>query len=90
MQVSYRREGEKVYGPLTALFLGLVRSVLAVFDRVAHFGAIDALAILTQELLGSLTSGGCREKSKDTISTNTLIETLDSGFSQIPRGPDTP
>lgn len=63
--ISYSREGgEKVSRPLTALFLGLVRSVLAVFDGVTHFGAIDALAILTQELLGSLAFGGCSGKKQ--------------------------
>lgn len=47
---------------LTALFLGLIRSVLAVLHRVAHLGAVDALSVLAQELQGSLTFGSCGGK----------------------------
>lgn len=47
---------------LTALLLRLIRPVFAVLHRVAHFGAVDALSILTQELQGSLTFSGCSKK----------------------------
>lgn len=47
---------------LTALLLRLIRAVFAVLDRVAHFGSVDALSILTQELQGSLTFSGCSKK----------------------------
>lgn len=49
---------------LTALLLRLIRPVFAVLDRVAHFGVVDALSVLTQELQGCLAFRGCREKTK--------------------------
>lgn len=44
---------------LTALFLRLIGSVLAVLDGVTHLGAVDTLSVFAQKLQGSFTFGGC-------------------------------
>lgn len=51
---------------LTALFLGLVRAVLAVTGAVAHFVAVDALAVFAEELMRALAFGCCRSGNGDT------------------------